>query len=336
MDRVDYESVVIQDIITFHSREELNLAPWYQRRSVWKRNQKAYLINTIHESKPVPSIYVRHTIDLANEKSIKEIVDGQQRVRAILEYRSDEFPAPHPKHPRPVLYSDLDSTSRKRFLLTALSVGYLIGAEDADVIEIFARINSVAKTLNPQEKRNAQYSGAFKRFCTSEAVARLGFWRDYAVFTDDNIARMLEVQFISDVVVNLKEGLLDFSAKKLDDYYAAHDDAFSPERAIRARLRKIFEILLRIDPAKLKGTVFCRPQVLFSLMLVIDSTSIASTRRLEHCITDIDSKVAAVRAGEGRGTLSTEAYEAFTTGNMHRIRFRKIRDAVIRSYFKKQ
>lgn len=334
MHRVDYESVVIQDLLNFYSRNELNLAPWYQRRSVWKKNQKAYLINTIHESKPVPSVYVRHTIDLKTEKSIKEVVDGQQRIRSIIEYKSDAFAAPHPKYPKGVLYSQLDPANRKKFLLTALSVGYLIGAEDADVIEIFARINSVAKTLNPQEKRNAEYSGDFKQFCLNEAIARLAFWREFRVFSDDNIARMVEVQFVSDLVVNLTEGLLDFSPDKLDEYYANYDDEYRDARGMKKRLNKIFEALLALDPDKLKGTVFCRSQVLFSLMLVIDSNAKATGRRLENCITDLDSRIGAVRAGEARGIVSTDVYEAFTTGNMHRIKFRKLRDKTIRAYFK--
>lgn len=328
MDRVDYESVVIQDLLTFHSRDELNLSPWYQRRSVWKPAQKAYLINTIHESKPVPSVYIRHTIDLANEKSVKEVVDGQQRLRAIIEYRNNAFPAPHPSYSKAVTYSQLDATHRKRFLLTALSVGYLVGAEDADVIEIFARINSVAKTLNPQEKRNAQFSGEFKRFCLNESITRLSFWREYAVFTDDNIARMLEVQFVSDLVINLTEGLTDFASRKLDSYYEKFDDAFAADQSIRKRLNRIFESLLNLE--NLKGTIFCRPQILFSLMLVIDSDPKVPHKKLQACISELDNRIAAARAGESRGTVATDVYEAFTSGNMHRIRLRRIREKAIR------
>jgi len=112
VDRVDYESVVIQDLLNFYSRDELDINPWYQRRAVWLRPQKSYLINTIHEKKPVPSIYIRHAIDLEHERSVKEIVDGQQRVRCLLEYRNDEFSAPHPKHKKPVKYSDLSQNEK--------------------------------------------------------------------------------------------------------------------------------------------------------------------------------------------------------------------------------
>jgi Protein of unknown function DUF262 len=331
MDRVDYESVVIQDLLNYHSRNELNISPWYQRRSVWNRPQKAYLINTVHENKPVPSIYIRHTIDLEREQSIKEVVDGQQRVRCFIEYKGDEFAAPHPNYKGPVKYSGLTKDEKKRFLLTALSVGYLVNANDGDVIEIFARINSVAKTLNPQEKRNAQFSGSFKRFSLKEAVDRLPFWRRFAIFTDNDIARMVEVQFASDLVMNLKEGLQDFSAQRLTEYYKTYDEEFPSEGPIKKKLERLYSILLDQGEV-IKGTIFCRPQILFSLMLVLDKMESVPKQKVERCITDIDSGYHAVRSGDDPSALSTDVYEAFSSGNMHRIKFRKKRDTVIKKY----
>jgi hypothetical protein len=34
MDRVDYQPIIIQDVVNLHKRDELNLRPWYQRRIV--------------------------------------------------------------------------------------------------------------------------------------------------------------------------------------------------------------------------------------------------------------------------------------------------------------
>ena len=76
MERVDYQSLVIQDLINLDNSGELNLNPWYQRRSVWNESQKAYLINTLFERKPIPTLYIRHSIDFELQKSIKEVVDG--------------------------------------------------------------------------------------------------------------------------------------------------------------------------------------------------------------------------------------------------------------------
>lgn len=55
MDRVDYQSLIVQDLINWYDAKELNLNPWYQRRAVWKNAQKSYLINTLLEDKPIPS-----------------------------------------------------------------------------------------------------------------------------------------------------------------------------------------------------------------------------------------------------------------------------------------
>jgi uncharacterized protein with ParB-like and HNH nuclease domain len=209
MDRVDYQSIVIQDLINLYNSDELNLNPWYQRRSVWTPPQRAYLINTLLESKPIPAIYIRHSIDLELEKSIKEIVDGQQRIRSILSYCDDEIAVRHPSYERPVRFSKLNNNERSSFLMTAIPVGYLLGADDQDVIEIFGRINSVSKTLNAQEKRNAKWSGEFKQYCLKEAAQRLPFWRSRNVFTSNEIARMQEVQFVSEIVINFLGGLSD-------------------------------------------------------------------------------------------------------------------------------
>jgi len=335
MERVDYESVIVQEILNSYDRLELNLTPWYQRRAVWTPPQKGYLINSIHEKKPVPSLYIRHQIDLQTEKSIKEVVDGQQRIRCVLEYRKNEFAARHPEHARPVRYDQLTKSQRIAFLQTALSVGYLVGASDGDVIEIFARINTVAKTLNPQEKRNALFSGAFKQFSLAEAVERLPFWRDNAIFSDNDIARMVEVQFVSDLVMNLIEGLQDFSASRLTRYYQENDGEFEDESGVKKRLDRLYPQLLALPANTLKGTVFARPQVLFSLMLVLDDlTKPPSAATLRKCIEEIDARVAAVRSGENMTAMTTDVYEAFTTGNMHRIKARRLRRDALKRYFK--
>src|SRR5689334_5761860 len=109
MDRVDYQTHIIQDIVNFDKREELDLRPWYQRRIVWTTQQQAYLINTILEQKPVPSIYVRHSIDVSSGRSVREVVDGQQRLAAVLGYVADKFAARHPDHERPIKFTQLTS-----------------------------------------------------------------------------------------------------------------------------------------------------------------------------------------------------------------------------------
>lgn len=332
MERVDYESFIIQDLLNFYKDGSLNIDPWYQRRSVWSDPQKAYLINTIFERKPVPSIYIRHQIDVDREISIKEVVDGQQRVRSIISYRNDEFAARHPDLKKKAKYSELTKAQKSSFLGTALSVGYLIGAEDPDVIEIFGRINSIAKTLNPQEKRNAQFSGDFKQFSLSQAAMRLPFWRSTGVFSAAQISRMQEVQFISELVINLVEGLVDFSATKITGYYKDYDADFPQVDDVSARLDGIFDKLASIPAAAFVDTVFQQYQLAFSLMVVVDrlrDRRAVNADKIEQVMHDIDARVAAYRDLDVKTDEQTTFLDGFSGGNLHRINKRRIRDNVL-------
>ena len=167
MDRVDYQSLLVQDLVTWQKNDEIELSPWYQRRAVWSVPQKAYLINTLFEQKPVPTLYFRHSVDIEQDKSLREVVDGQQRIRAILEYVKGDFAARHPNHKQKVKHAQLRSEEKRKFRETQLSGGWLLGASDPDVIEVFGRLNSVSKTLNPSEKRNSKFSGEIQAVLSS-------------------------------------------------------------------------------------------------------------------------------------------------------------------------
>ena len=290
MDRVEYQSMVIQDIINLEEKGELNTTPWYQRRSVWNSGQKSYLINTIFEKKPIPALYIRHSLDLDRGISVKEVVDGQQRTRAIISFCKNEFSARHPDVNKLIKFSELTKTQKQNFLLTAIPVGFLLGATDADVIDIFARINSVAKTLNAQEKRNAQFSCEFKQFCVSQSVKRTEFWKEYGVFTGNDIARMIEVQFMSDVVINLIDGLSAYSAAKVTKYYKDHDDVLENTEGLSKRLDRIFDTCVSLKPNSIKQSIFNRAPIFFSLIMVLDEISNPNIIKIEKGLSEIDNR----------------------------------------------
>jgi hypothetical protein len=335
MERVDYESLIIQDLLNFHADKSLNINPWYQRRSVWSDPQKAYLVNTVLERKPVPSIYIRHQIDIDAERSLKEVVDGQQRIRSIIGYRNDEFVARHPNHRSKVKYSQLSRAERGQFLSTALSIGYLIGATDQDVIEIFGRINSIAKSLNPQEKRNAKFSGEFKQFCLRQAVERLPFWRASKIFSANDISRMMEVQFVSDLTINFIQGLSDFSATLIDRYYKNFDEDFPAEQEISDRLEAVFAKIIGLPPELFADTIFNTDQVTLSLLVVLDALRQRNipSERIATVIRNIDAQVTAFADLAIQTEVQADFLSGFKGGNLHRIRARTKRDEIFRAAF---
>ncbi len=331
MDRVDNQSLVIQDLINLEEKGELNTTPWYQRRSVWNIGQKSYLINTLFERKPIPALYIRHSLDLERGISIKEIVDGQQRSRAIIGYCRNEFSARHPDHLKLVKFSDLSKPQKQIFLLTAIPVGYLLGATDSDVIDIFARINSVAKTLNAQEKRNAQFSGEFKQFCVNQSIKRTEFWKEYKIFTGNDIARMNEVQFISDIVINFIEGLSSYNAAKITKYYRDNDDAFEGMENVSERLDRVFDTCISLNPSAIKQTIFNRQPIFFSLLVVLDEMKKHNVTNIENGLTEIDNRFNNDKPLAERPKEDINFYNA-CLATTQGLPNRKIRDSYIRKY----
>lgn len=332
MDRVDYQSLIIQDILNIHSDGELNTNPWFQRRSVWKTSQKSYLINTILERKPIPAIYIRHKIDLELGKSIKEVVDGQQRTKAIISYYNDEFSSRHPTDGKLIKYSKLNRSQKEHFLITPIPVGYLLGATDADVIDIFARINSVSKNLNGQEKRNANFSGDFKQFAVFEAVSRTNFWRDYNIFSGNDIARMNEVLFISDVAINLLDGISTYTVSRIDSYYKKFDEAFPKESEIKDRLDKVLDLIISLNPGIIKQTIFTeRPPLFFSLILALDQIKKYNKEKIENGLTEINNRFNAdipIEEKEAEDIKFQDACKASTSTSDNR----KIRNDYIKKF----
>lgn len=333
MDRVEYESIVIQDLINLEKKGELNTKPWYQRRSVWNPKQKSYLINTLLEKKPIPALYIRHSLDLEKGLNIKEVVDGQQRSRAIIGFYGNEFKVRHPAHKRLTNFSDLSGPQKESFLLTAIPVGYLLGASDSDVIDIFARINSVAKTLNAQEKRNALYSGEFKQFCVAQAVSRTEFWKDYKIFTGNEIARMDEVQFISDVIINLIQGLSNFSSPKITKFYRDFDANFDNADNINKRLNRVFDCIINLEPNSIKQTIFCRQPIFFSLIMILDSLKKHKTKAIESGLLEIDERFNSDVPVSERPKEDINFYNA-CSATTQGLPNRKVRDRYIKKFIK--
>lgn len=336
MERVDYESMLVQDLLNAHTRGELNVSPWYQRRSVWTTAHKSYLINSIFSTMPVPTIYLRHTLDIERELTVKEVVDGQQRCRSLIDFRNNLFNARHPAHARRIYFRDLTGAQREQFLMSKLPTAQLIGADDADVIEIFGRLNAVSKTLNAQEKRAAQYSGEFHQFCLKQSVRHLPLWRDRGIFSATEISRMQEVQFIADLSLSMLNGITDFQAARITRAYREWDEEFPQREELSQRFDRVFNQIAALRPESIKDSIFHRSPLFYSLIVVLDSLGsdgrTLSPRYIEDCLAEIDARFNDSRPITGRPEQDVEFVSA-STSTTQRIRQRNVRDRYIRSYF---
>ena len=166
---------------------ELRPKPEYQRGTVWKLPQKQGLIDSLLRGYQIPLFYV-HLEERANNytggvEKTAWIVDGQQRLDAIIGYRQNEFALPDPKKAKPgsVLppgttalppwtgkkFEDLTSEEKERLLGRELLVIEMTADHPNEVRDLFIRLQA-GTPLTAQEKRDA-WPGDFTNFVIRHA-----------------------------------------------------------------------------------------------------------------------------------------------------------------------
>ncbi|WP_037323189.1 DUF262 domain-containing protein [Ruminococcus sp. NK3A76] len=164
----------IQRVYKYYLDRKLIVNRRYQRKLVWTIDEKAAFIDSIMKSYPVPLILLAES---GNEKDIDlEIIDGMQRLNAIVSFIENEFPVNGK-------YFDLETMAETKLLLDTNKIkqkepildrvicsdiaGYLLpmstyrGANAEEIDEVFRRINANGKHLSRQEIRQA---GAISNF----------------------------------------------------------------------------------------------------------------------------------------------------------------------------
>lgn len=226
----------------YHNDEELDLTPAFQRKPVWNDEQASYLIDSILNDLPVPELFVRTVTDGKGETKL-EVVDGQQRLRSIIRFYSKDLTLIGKDVTAEWIEKSWDSIGEKaqaKFWKFKLIVRELENATDAEVRDMFRRLNANQSNLNAQELRHSQYSGQFISFV--EDLADDEWWLDRKVATPAQIRRMLDVEYVSELLVGLMAGPLN---KKigLDEYFSDYDSEFPDQRYWKKVINNIRELI---------------------------------------------------------------------------------------------
>lgn len=191
--RFNTRNYSVRDFEEWDERGELVLAPKFQRRDVWSDKARSYLMDTIVRGKPIPKIYMRQDINPQTRRTRREIVDGQQRLRTVLTFIKDGFKISKAHHEDfgGQYFSGLDKDTQRDILKFEFVVDLLQDMPDNEVYDLFARINTYAEKLKPQELRNAQWFGEFKSSVYLLSKEFVTFLAANKVFTDKQILRTL-------------------------------------------------------------------------------------------------------------------------------------------------
>lgn len=248
-----------------YERKELEMKPPFQRNPVWVTRQKSFLIDTILNRYPIPEIYMQETTDSqGNAKYI--IVDGQQRIRSVIDFISGKFAIDEKESPsfNGAYFEELSDKHKKLFFQYNFVVRILPDIADAELREIFQRLNRNVVALNKQELRQATYSGNFiklmNQLSDKEIFSKIG------LFTPNDVRRMLDVEYISELAIAALNGLQN-KKDKLETYYQIYEETFDEEEQLKESFDSILGEIYKILP-EIGQTRWSKKTDFYSLFLV--------------------------------------------------------------------
>lgn len=156
--RLDQSSMDLSTFAEKVKNGELDLQPDFQRGQVWPEAKKKKLIDTILRQWYVPAVHIVVNDDLDRE----EVLDGQQRLRAILDFMGDKFAVDGQIEPSDnkiqalhgLTYSKLPDAVRSRFRRFPIGTVRLREYLPEEPGELFFRLNTLT-ALTAAEHRNA-------------------------------------------------------------------------------------------------------------------------------------------------------------------------------------
>lgn len=211
----------------------------FQRRYVWTTKDKVSLIETILLGFPIPEVYLwENETDPESGETPYSVVDGQQRLGAVRDFVNNEFMLSRTglegkdkdyagKH-----FKDLEPGEKSKIWSYPFSIRFISQRLNKDaIVNLFLRLNRTNATLNPQELRNAEFSGQFMEL--AGRVSELEFWSKNKIFSPANYRRMIDIQFISTLLIFIRLGIEEETTQSAinrvydqynEDYPEANED----------------------------------------------------------------------------------------------------------------
>ncbi|MBO0933291.1 DUF262 domain-containing protein [Fibrella aquatilis] len=218
-------------MISLFDSGELNLNPPYQRGDIWSPIAKRKLIDSIKHSYPLPAFFIYRNVD-----GQFEMVDGQQRTRAILGYHKGYFPD------MDKLYiQEIDAN----FFYSSYQIAVYIISEtnESEIEDFYYRVNKYGTKLNRPEIARAQYSSTQQQ----NLVEKLSTENDFTslnLFTDATLKRLNDTDLVAELLTLQKLGNTD---KKIQVEKRFYENIDFTEQDARALEEQFGEVLVHFQ-----------------------------------------------------------------------------------------
>lgn len=226
-------------LISISRREdEINTNPDYQRPGVWTIKKDQLLIDTILRGYDIPKIYFTKSKDSNYEY---EVIDGQQRLKAIWGFYNNIFPLGSDSNDLPLgnlsgmKHQDLHNNIKDKLDSYVLSVVVIEEASDIEIRDLFSRLQK-GMPLNAPENRNA-IMGDMRDF-----IAELTTHKIFQIIPIDD-KRYRYADWLAHIVcLELANGATDIKAKNLTEMYQ-NNAVFNKDGKIAESVKKILNFI---------------------------------------------------------------------------------------------
>ncbi len=223
----------------------------YQRRKVWNDQDKVRLIETILMELVMPEVFF-WTTDRDPDTGVASthIVDGQQRINAIVDYIGGEFVL----NERFLMNDEIKAICGKKSFKELEQIyknkiwEYPISIVEidsqctmAEIKELFYRLNLTNYNLNQQEKRNSKDSAFGDK---SEALSTYDFWKNTKLFSSADAKRMKDVEYCCSIYILANEGIVDqTNDKKINNYYDDYKENFDTNDKLTTKILNAMSVI---------------------------------------------------------------------------------------------
>lgn len=277
MAKIRYEPVpkTIQDLINLHKDSCLNLEPGFQRDSVWKKSDRAKLIDSILCNYPLPSIFLYKREE--NGYHVYDVIDGKQRIESILMFAGiikgqrfsivsqivDENEKEH-------INWKLLCKKKKQHLITGYKIQAIeVEGELSDIIDLFVRINSTGKALTKAEKRHAKYyNSEFLSMAGKVAEDYRDYFLSNKILSNGQISRMKHVELMCELMVSIHNGDVINKKSALDKVMDANSISGKSVKYAKEQCIKTLNRIEKMFP-NIKSTRFCQLSDFYTLALLM-------------------------------------------------------------------
>ncbi|HXW80137.1 MAG TPA: DUF262 domain-containing protein [Acidimicrobiales bacterium] len=364
------DKLAIRDILDAWVDGNLSRNPEYQRGDAWSVSQQKLLIDSILRGYPLPRFYFHRLTGLkgllgASPVERFEIIDGQQRIIAMYEFRNNNWSlfdmenekVPLPKSIRDLPcpwsgrnFNQLDPAQQEQFLNTDVPVVVIDGVSTADEIrDLFIRLQA-GTALTRQQVRDAwpghvgpyviSLAGKLKtqpKFKTFSAVDQRGSYHEDTeglqdLYLDD---RQTCAQLLCLLIGREKNGdIASVTTQALDELYHTNIE-FDPKGPTAQRFERVLkwcDQVLEDRPRTAAGRpTKVRKNLLFSLFLLFEDLDASRQASVDQQLLTRITEATWTPLGEAEEEPGGRVSSAATIAK-HYSWFvgRKLRDVVIK------